>query len=121
MERSPGQRMKQILAAGSGYSKHMTTPAAHSKVKGRKISNFQTTDLSGTGTRYPHKKRALGSYDVTQSAGAVKPNFPGKEVPLPDISGADVAGVWQSGRSRRPPKRPDDGFPTPTPKKSRNT
>ncbi|KAI6043183.1 hypothetical protein EDC04DRAFT_2891202 [Pisolithus marmoratus] len=58
--------------------------------------------------------------DGTKSTGAIKPNFWGKEMPFPDTLAADVVGVQQSGRSRRPPKHPDEGFPTPTPKKSCN-
>ncbi|KAI5998444.1 hypothetical protein EDC04DRAFT_2612455 [Pisolithus marmoratus] len=54
-----------------------------------KEGNFQTSR---------QQKGTLGSNDVTQSVGAIKPNFPGKEVPLPDISGADVAGVQQSDK-----------------------
>ncbi|KAI6029013.1 hypothetical protein EDC04DRAFT_2605642 [Pisolithus marmoratus] len=73
-----------------------------------------------SGTQHPHKKETPVSNDGTKSSGAIKPNFWGKEMPLPDTSAADVVGVWQSGRSRRPPKRPDYGFPTQTPKKSHN-
>ncbi|KAI6010335.1 hypothetical protein EDC04DRAFT_2610208 [Pisolithus marmoratus] len=36
-------REKDKTKSGSGYSKHRTAPVAHSKVEGRKISNFQTT------------------------------------------------------------------------------
>ncbi|KAI6040554.1 hypothetical protein EDC04DRAFT_2602344 [Pisolithus marmoratus] len=97
-------REKDETKSGSRYSKHTTAPVAHSKVKGRKISNFQTTDLSGTGTQHPHKKETPGSNDVTQSMGAIKPNFPRKEIPLPDISGANVGGVQQSDRHKQFPR-----------------
>ncbi|KAI6032496.1 hypothetical protein EDC04DRAFT_2605144 [Pisolithus marmoratus] len=85
-------RPKDKTNSGSGYSKHMTAPMAHSVVEGGKFLNFETTDLSGT--QHPHEKETPVSNDGTKSTRAIKPNFWGK-----DTSVADVVGVWQSGCS----------------------
>ncbi|KAI6017046.1 hypothetical protein EDC04DRAFT_2608157 [Pisolithus marmoratus] len=70
-----------------------------SVVEGGKFLNFETTDLSGT--QHPHKKETLVSNDGTKSTRAIKPNFQGKEMQLPDTSAADVVGVQQSGRGHQ--------------------
>ncbi|KAI6013865.1 hypothetical protein EDC04DRAFT_2609151 [Pisolithus marmoratus] len=65
-----------------------------SVVEGGKFSNFKTTDLSGT--QHPHKKETPVSNDGTKSARAIKPNFQGKAMQLPDTLAVDVVGVQQS-------------------------